>query len=371
MHVRAGTLKSAAECGSFRQPGVSPKNGPACPALLPLYTSLLELALALRHLHARRLAHCDLKPSNVLLKSSMRDPRGWTSKVQMYGYFTDCVVVQVTSRPWYTHKSNRLKLLPSDSEALQQYGSQRGPVNTVMVMEYCDGGTAGPCGGRAVVACRKAGSLNSRSSSLMRSSTLSARSDPAPERPPEGAVAAAAEEGPAAAGSAAAAELPLAARRVRPQGKTATARSYTDLHHQPLDHHGPLLPHAPGAADGLLLHGGVHAGLLRTSAFAVGSAARIALSSAMSVRSLLSQRADPGGAPSAAASSPSSSSSSSLSAAAPRLPLPLARALGLGSGGGGSARTPRRRLARVMGWRQEGQLWRFILIAAECKVHDA
>ncbi|EFJ47836.1 hypothetical protein VOLCADRAFT_104919 [Volvox carteri f. nagariensis] len=52
--------------------------------------------------------------------------------VQMYGYFTDCVVVQ------YANQANRLKLLPADSEALQQYGSQRGPVNTVMCMEFCD-----------------------------------------------------------------------------------------------------------------------------------------------------------------------------------------------------------------------------------------
>lgn len=51
----------------------------------------------------------------------------------MYGYFTDCVVVQ------YAAQSNRLKLLPADSDALSQYGSQRGPVNTVMCMEYCDG----------------------------------------------------------------------------------------------------------------------------------------------------------------------------------------------------------------------------------------
>lgn len=54
----AGTLKSEAEAGAFRQPGVSAKSGPACPALVPLYTSLLEVALALRHLHSRRLVHC-------------------------------------------------------------------------------------------------------------------------------------------------------------------------------------------------------------------------------------------------------------------------------------------------------------------------
>lgn len=81
----AGTLKSAAEAGAFRQPGVSAKSGPACPALVPLYTSLLELAMALRHLHARKLVHCDIKPANVLLKSSTRDARGWVCKLSDFG----------------------------------------------------------------------------------------------------------------------------------------------------------------------------------------------------------------------------------------------------------------------------------------------
>ncbi|GLC58935.1 hypothetical protein PLESTB_001419100 [Pleodorina starrii] len=81
----AGTLKSAAEAGAFRLPGVSAKSGPACPSLVPLYIPLLELALALRHLHGRRLVHCDLKPSNVLLKSSLRDPRGWICKLSDFG----------------------------------------------------------------------------------------------------------------------------------------------------------------------------------------------------------------------------------------------------------------------------------------------
>jgi hypothetical protein len=81
----AGTLKTAAEAGAFRQPGVSAKNGPACPALVPLYTSLLELAMALRHLHARKLVHCDIKPANVLLKSSARDRRGWVCKLSDFG----------------------------------------------------------------------------------------------------------------------------------------------------------------------------------------------------------------------------------------------------------------------------------------------
>ncbi|KXZ41317.1 hypothetical protein GPECTOR_558g578 [Gonium pectorale] len=55
------------------------------PALVPLYTSLLEVALAVRHMHGRRLIHGDLKSANVLLKSSSCDPRGWTCKLSDLG----------------------------------------------------------------------------------------------------------------------------------------------------------------------------------------------------------------------------------------------------------------------------------------------
>ncbi|GIL53923.1 hypothetical protein Vafri_9500 [Volvox africanus] len=81
----AGTLLTAARAGAFRLPFALPSNGAAFPALVPLYKSLLEVALALRYLHARKLVHCDLKAANVLLKSSNRDPRGWTCKVSDFG----------------------------------------------------------------------------------------------------------------------------------------------------------------------------------------------------------------------------------------------------------------------------------------------
>ncbi|KAG2487488.1 hypothetical protein HYH03_013907 [Edaphochlamys debaryana] len=81
----AGTLLSAARRGDFRLPGSGPRDGPVWPDLVPLVTSLLEVALALRYLHARRLVHCDLKPGNVLLKTNSRDPRGWTCKLSDFG----------------------------------------------------------------------------------------------------------------------------------------------------------------------------------------------------------------------------------------------------------------------------------------------
>ncbi|GIL63297.1 hypothetical protein Vafri_17394 [Volvox africanus] len=50
-----------------------------------VYSTLLEVALALRHMHGLHMVHCDLKPQNVLLKSSPRDPRGFTAKLSDFG----------------------------------------------------------------------------------------------------------------------------------------------------------------------------------------------------------------------------------------------------------------------------------------------
>jgi serine/threonine protein kinase len=59
--------------------------GASEPDLPAILATLLEVALALRHLHLLQLVHCDLKPANVLLKSSLTDPRGFTSKLSDFG----------------------------------------------------------------------------------------------------------------------------------------------------------------------------------------------------------------------------------------------------------------------------------------------
>ncbi|GIL76866.1 hypothetical protein Vretifemale_6399 [Volvox reticuliferus] len=80
----AGSLADAVSAGRFRQrvPGGYGALQPCMPAI---YATLLEIALALRHMHAMLLVHCDLKPANILLKSNMRDPRGFSAKLSDFG----------------------------------------------------------------------------------------------------------------------------------------------------------------------------------------------------------------------------------------------------------------------------------------------
>ncbi len=51
-----------------------------------IYTTLLEVALALRYLASMAVTHCDVKPANILLRSSPRDPRGFTAKLADFGW---------------------------------------------------------------------------------------------------------------------------------------------------------------------------------------------------------------------------------------------------------------------------------------------
>ncbi|KAG2484999.1 hypothetical protein HYH03_016203 [Edaphochlamys debaryana] len=58
--------------------------------MMGVYLTVLEMACALRYLHARRLMHRDIKSANILLKASPTDPRGWTCKLADFG---SCIVL--------------------------------------------------------------------------------------------------------------------------------------------------------------------------------------------------------------------------------------------------------------------------------------
>ncbi|GLC33198.1 hypothetical protein PLESTM_000035000 [Pleodorina starrii] len=79
-----GTLVDAINRGDFVVPA---RDGSGFKAnYKAIYTTLLEVALALRHLASMAVTHCDVKPANILLRSSPRDARGFTAKLADFGY---------------------------------------------------------------------------------------------------------------------------------------------------------------------------------------------------------------------------------------------------------------------------------------------
>lgn len=69
-----GTLRSFLDSKAF----LNPEKEPDTPAILD---TAIDVARAIRHLHAHQVIHGDLKSLNILLKRSATDPRGFIAKV--------------------------------------------------------------------------------------------------------------------------------------------------------------------------------------------------------------------------------------------------------------------------------------------------
>ncbi|PNW88450.1 hypothetical protein CHLRE_01g030100v5 [Chlamydomonas reinhardtii] len=84
-----GSLSSALVQKIFPRPLPAPRTatwGTMTMDVQGVYMVLLDVALALRHLHSMNIVHRDVKAANLLLKSSTSDPRGFTVKLADFGF---------------------------------------------------------------------------------------------------------------------------------------------------------------------------------------------------------------------------------------------------------------------------------------------
>ncbi|KAG1656211.1 hypothetical protein FOA52_011341 [Chlamydomonas sp. UWO 241] len=77
----SGLSRTTSDAQARAAPPMEATNG----HMKTLLLTLIEVASALGYLHSLGVVHCDMKPPNVLLKSSTNDARGFTAKVSDFG----------------------------------------------------------------------------------------------------------------------------------------------------------------------------------------------------------------------------------------------------------------------------------------------
>ncbi|PNH12403.1 putative serine/threonine-protein kinase [Tetrabaena socialis] len=88
LHLRCGTGAGSVSSGAAAADAATGGDQGTTPHVtaIGICMTLLDVAMALRHLHSMNLVHRDVKPANLLLKSNPRDHRGFTVKLADFGF---------------------------------------------------------------------------------------------------------------------------------------------------------------------------------------------------------------------------------------------------------------------------------------------
>ena len=102
-----GSLRAFLDGRIFSPPGQEPKT-------LAIMDTAIDVSRAVSHLHSHQVIHGDLKSSNILLKRSATDPRGFIAKVSDFGLSQQINTSQTHMSNFYqgtlTHMSPELLL---------------------------------------------------------------------------------------------------------------------------------------------------------------------------------------------------------------------------------------------------------------------